>query len=147
MQVRHHCVNWALAAKAISLALLIMLKGAACAEPVKVEGGLVQGTVEDGLKVYRGIPYAAPPLGDLRWRAPQPASKWDGIKAANEFGRACIQSNPAIANLPAPSEDCLYLNIWAPINRAEQRLPVMFWIHGEIEDRPKPRHVDPSLCQ
>jgi para-nitrobenzyl esterase len=118
------------ATQAILFTLLVLLNGVVCAEPVKIESGMVQGTIEDGLYVYRGIPYAAPPLGDLRWRAPQTAPKWQGVLAANAFGRACIQSNPAIANLPAPSEDCLYLNIWTPIKHAEKRLPVMVWIHG-----------------
>lgn len=116
--------------KAILFALLLPAKGVVCAEPVKIESGLIQGTVEGGLSVYRGIPYAAPPVGDSRWRAPRPAPKWSGIRAADQFGRACIQSNPAIAKLPAPSEDCLHLNIWTPAKRAGQRLPVMVWIHG-----------------
>jgi para-nitrobenzyl esterase len=86
----------------------------AAAETVRVDGGLLRGTVEDGLRVYRGIPYAAPPVGDLRWRLPQPAPKWEGVLAADQFGRACMQTNQAIANLPAPSEDCLYLNVGLP---------------------------------
>ena len=61
-------------------------RAGASAQPVKVEGGLIQGTVEEGLSVYRGIPYAAPPLGDLRWRPPQPAPKWEGVRAADKFG-------------------------------------------------------------
>jgi para-nitrobenzyl esterase len=130
MLVRGTRRSCALAMKAISFTVLILVQGAGGGEPVKVESGLVQGTVEDGLFVYRGLPYAAPPLGDLRWRAPQPAPKWPGVRAANEFGRACIQSNPAIANLPAPSEDCLDLNVWTPAKSAKDRLPVMVWIHG-----------------
>ncbi len=95
-----------------------------------MEDGSLQGTTEDGLRVYRGIPYAAPPVGDLRWRPPQPAAKWEGVRAADKFGRACIQTNQAIANLPAPSEDCLYLNVWTPAKRAKDKLPVLVWIHG-----------------
>jgi para-nitrobenzyl esterase len=99
-------------------------------QSVKVETGLVEGTIEDGLRVYRGIPYAAPPVGDLRWRAPQPAAKWEGVRAATEYGRACMQTNAAIATLPPPSEDCLFVNVWAPPTRSAERLPVMVWIHG-----------------
>jgi para-nitrobenzyl esterase len=97
---------------------------------VKVESGLVQGTVEDGLAIYRGIPYAAAPVGNLRWRAPQRAPTWDSVRSASEYGRACLQMNAAIANLPAPSEDCLFVNVWTPARRANERLPVMVWIHG-----------------
>ncbi len=100
------------------------------ARPVKVDGGLLEGTAEDGLMVYRGIPFAAPPVGDLRWRAPQPAAKWNGVRKADTFGRACLQINQAIANLPAPNEDCLSLNVWTPATRADERLAVMVWIHG-----------------
>jgi para-nitrobenzyl esterase len=122
-----------MAAKAMPLALLMLSGGAAsAAEPkaVQVESGLVQGKVEDGLTIYRGIPYAAPPVGDLRWRAPQPALKWEGVRSATEYGRACIQTNAAISNLPAPTEDCLFVNVWTPATRATDRLPVMVWIHG-----------------
>ena len=83
-------------------------------QPVKIESGLLRGTVEDGLTVYRVIPYAAPPVGELRWLPPRPAEKWEGIRAAREFGRACMQTNAAIANLPAPGEDCLFVNVWTP---------------------------------
>jgi para-nitrobenzyl esterase len=95
--------------------------------PIAVEGGLVQGTLEDGLAVYRGIPFAAPPVGDLRWRAPQPAAKWEGVKDATKFAPGPIQGgNPPSGK----SEDCLYLNIWTPAKSASDRIPVLVWIYG-----------------
>jgi len=100
--------------------------------PVKVEGGLVQGAVEDGLTVYRGIPFAAPPVGDLRWRAPQPAVKWDGVKETVKFAPACVQDmmmGPGGSG-PVPSEDCLYLNIWSPAKSPRDRVTVFVWIYG-----------------
>lgn len=109
---------------------LLLAPTAATAVPVKTENGMVQGTVEDGLRVYRGIPFAAPPVGELRWKAPQPAQKWEGILPAEKFGPASIQSNPAISTLAAPSEDCLYLNVWTPARSDKERLAVMVWIHG-----------------
>ncbi len=95
--------------------------------PVKVEEGLLQGITEDGLAVYKGIPFAAPPVVDLRWKAPQPAAKWDGIKQADKYAPGPMQGgNPPSGK----SEDCLYLNIWSPAKTNKDRIPVLVWIYG-----------------
>jgi para-nitrobenzyl esterase len=95
--------------------------------PVKVENGLLQGTSEDGLTVYRGIPFAAPPVGDFRWRAPQPAANWGGVRPADKFAPRPIQGS---GRGPGTSEDCLYLNVWTPAKSADDHLAVMVWIYG-----------------
>jgi para-nitrobenzyl esterase len=107
---------------------------AMAAAPVKVRGGLVEGTVENGFAVYRGIPFAAPPVGDLRWRAPQPAAKWQGVLRADKFAARCMQGggagSPGAAQAPDTSEDCLYLNVWSPAKSAGDRVTVLVWIYG-----------------
>src|SRR5512142_687935 len=94
--------------------------------PVMTEYGLVQGAAEDGLTVYRGIPFAQPPVGDLRWRAPRPAAPWTGVRPAVKFAPDPYQGDGK-GNV---SEDCLYLNIWTPAQSADARVPVLVWIYG-----------------
>ena len=104
---------------------------------VRVDGGQLQGVVEDAVISYKGIPFAAPPVGDLRWRPPQPAVQWTGVRQAAEFGADCMQarfgpSPSSDAPRPlAPSEDCLFLNLWRLASAAPgAKLPVMVWIYG-----------------
>ena len=104
---------------------------------VRVESGELQGVVDDGVASFKGIPFAAPPVGELRWRPPQPAARWTGVRQAAEFGADCMQGRfgpPPAAGAPAPpapSEDCLFLNVWRPASATSgAKLPVMVWIHG-----------------
>jgi para-nitrobenzyl esterase len=108
------------------------LAGAAFAAPdqARVQSGLLQGSVEGSVASFRGVPYAAPPLGPLRWRAPQPPATWTGVRPATAYGPACIQTAGASGYRGTQSEDCLTLNVWAPASRRGASLPVMVWIHG-----------------
>jgi para-nitrobenzyl esterase len=111
-----------------------------CAEPVQIETGLVRGLIvgnADDIQLYRGIPYAAPPVGELRWRPPQPAQQWQGVRECFAFGAAAPQHPVALGTMfpgmtlqAKTNEDCLYLNVWAPARRGSEPLPVMVWIHG-----------------
>jgi len=102
--------------------------------PVRTQAGMVQGTVDDGLAIYKGIPFAAPPLGDLRWRPPQPPAPWTGVRNADKFALGCMQIPlvlPALGIESFPvSEDCLYLNVWTPAKSPKDHLAVMVWIYG-----------------
>jgi para-nitrobenzyl esterase len=110
------------------------------ADPVQLEAGLVSvgDVTPSGVRVYRGLPFAAPPVGDNRWRAPQPVEAWDGVRDGSEFGNVCIQADTQpryinIANMdgsPALSEDCLYLNVWTAAESPSDRLPVMVFFYG-----------------
>jgi para-nitrobenzyl esterase len=100
---------------------------------VKIDSGTVEGKQEAAIRTFLGIPYAAPPVGDLRWKPPAPAAKWTGVRPAKEFGAHCMQGK-VYGDMTFPdggnSEDCLTLNIWTPAKKADAKLPVMVWIYG-----------------
>jgi para-nitrobenzyl esterase len=104
------------------------------AQTIAISSGSVRGGIEGPATIFKGIPYAAAPVGRYRWRAPQPVRAWRGVLDATEFGAECPQAlTPNARSLPVPrqSEDCLFLNVWRPsIAAAGARLPVMVWIHG-----------------
>jgi para-nitrobenzyl esterase len=118
---------------------LATMGGGSAAQPpvVRVDSGEVQGVVDDGVVSYKGIPFAAPPVGELRWRPAQPVAPWKGVRQAAEYGADCMQGRfgpppaPGAPAARAPSEDCLYLNVWHPASAAPgAKLPVMVWIYG-----------------
>ena len=114
--------------------------GAGIDDPVKVDGGLIAGTIGRHVRVYRGIPFAAPPVADLRWRAPEPVAQWNGVRKAYMTPAICA-NNPYAGGeninrtLPPVSEDCLYLNVWTAAKSPNERRPVMVWIYGGALER------------
>lgn len=92
---------------------------------VKIEDGTIEGTIENGIKVFKGIPFAAPPVGELRWREPQPVKPWEGVLKVDKYAPGSVQNQKI-----EQSEDCLYLNVWTQANSVSDKLPVMVWIHG-----------------
>lgn len=127
--------------KAYSLALLASVAFAGTSLPaaaqtagpvVKVENGQLRGNAAEGVASWKGIPFAAPPVGPLRWRAPQPVSNWTGVRAATEYSHDCMQKpfgGDAAPLGTEPAEDCLYANVWKPVV-AKRKLPVVVWIYG-----------------
>lgn len=122
------------------LVLFPTLATAQIEDPIQLESGLLAGVAgaDATLKVYKGIPYAAPPVGDLRWREPQPVNPWDGVRKADAFAPGCIQhvagSRPPwteeFMHQGAVSEDCLYLNVWTAAENAAAQHPVLVYMHG-----------------
>jgi para-nitrobenzyl esterase len=114
---------------------------AAADGPVRVEGGLISGVtdVKSGVTAFKGVPFAAPPTGDLRWRPPAAVKSWEGVRQSDKYSAPCLQTafpggSPEldeVLRLPGtPNEDCLYLNVWSAAKSASERRPVMVWIHG-----------------
>ena len=125
----------------VCLRLAVLPAAAAVREPITTRSGLVSGVAgsDAAVRVFKGIPFAAPPAGDLRWRPPQPAARWSGVRAADRFSDNCMQRQANGAAFPpyggdrsatSMSEDCLYLNVYTAAPSGTAKQPVMVWIHG-----------------
>ncbi len=116
------------------LTLLMVACAAAAAPQVQVESGRIAGVATGDVETFLGIPYAAPPVGQLRWRAPQPMPAWQGVRKATQHGHDCMQEpfpSDAAPLGTKPAEDCLVINVWRPAgSKSGDRLPVLFWIFG-----------------
>jgi len=138
------------------LVFLILLTAVAtrAADLVQTANGTLEGrgTQPSGVRIFRGIPFAQPPTGDLRWREPQPVKNWQGVRQAVDFGPRCMQArifDDMIFRSNGVSEDCLYLNVWTPAKSSRERLPVLVYFYGGgfvSGDGSEPRYDGESMA-
>jgi para-nitrobenzyl esterase len=121
---------------------------------VKTASGLLEGRMEEGgVAAFKGIPFAAAPVGPLRWQAPQPVKAWKGVRQAGAFGPRCMQRalfSDMVFRSDGVSEDCLYLNVWTPAKKAGEKLPVLVYFYGGglvAGDGSEPRYDGASMAR
>jgi para-nitrobenzyl esterase len=137
----------------VMLALCVRVFGQA--SQVKIANGMLEGTTNSatGIRSFKGIPFAQPPLGDLRWKEPQPVKNWTGVRKADHFGPKAMQKNvfsDMVFRSDGMSEDCLYLNVWTPASSSKERLPVLVYFYGGGfvgGDGSEPRYDGESMAQ
>jgi para-nitrobenzyl esterase len=146
----------ALALALSSACVLLTASDALAADQVRTANGIVEATVppKDGVRSFKGIPFAQPPVGELRWREPQPPADWTGARNADRFGPRCMQRTGPMADYwfrsNGMSEDCLYLNVWTPAKSASEKLPVLVYVFGggfQNGDGSEPRYDGESMAR
>ena len=117
----------------LSLATLLLSMSMMAQTQVKTAEGILEGKDLSGITIFKGVPFAAPPVGNLRWKAPQPVQKWEGVRKATEYGPNPMQEalfGDMNFGTKVNSEDCLYLNIWTPAKTMKEHLPVLIYFNG-----------------
>ena len=143
------------AAAVLACMALPLTASAQIAEPVRVQSGLLSGVSgsDPTVRVFKGVPFASPPVGDLRWKAPQPVKNWKGVRKADHFGARPMQLplyGDMIWRSVGISEDCLYLNVWTPAKSKKERLPVLVYFYGGgfvAGDGAEPRYDGESMAR
>ena len=139
-----------------ALGALLLAAPALAADQVRTANGVLESTTppKDGVRSFKGIPFAEPPVGDLRWREPQPPKDWTGARSADQFGARCMQRTGPMADYwfrsNGMSEDCLYLNVWTPAKAAGEKLPVLVYVFGggfQNGDGSEPRYDGESTAR